>query len=114
MTDLGDSERISAVLAELAATVDARAGGDADASYTARLLAAGPRKCAQKLVEESGELAIALVSEGEAESAGEAADLLYHLLVALRSRGISLDDVAGVLASRQGLSGLDEKARRQD
>lgn len=114
MAELGKSEAISAVLAHLAETIDTRAGADPDTSYTAKLLAKGERKCAQKLVEEAGELAIALVSEGEDEAASEAADLLYHLLVALRSRGISLDSVAGKLAERQGVSGLAEKASRKD
>lgn len=114
MADLGRTDAISSVLMHLAETIDARAGVDPDTSYTAKLLAKGERKCAQKLVEEAGELAIALVSEGEAEAAGEAADLLYHLLVGLRSRGISLDAVAEKLSERQGISGLAEKAARKD
>ena len=113
MAELGKTEAISTVLAQLAETIDARAGSDPDTSYTAKLLAKGERKCAQKLVEEAGELAIALVSEGEDEVASEAADLLYHLLVALRSRGISLDSVARKLAERQSVSGLAEKATRK-
>jgi len=113
MAELGKTDAISAILARLAETIDARAGADPDTSYTAKLLAKGERKCAQKLVEEAGELAIALVSEGEDEAASEAADLLYHLLVGLRSRGISLDRVAEKLADRQGMSGLAEKAARK-
>jgi phosphoribosyl-ATP pyrophosphohydrolase len=114
MADLGKTDAISTVLAQLAETIDARAGADPGTSYTAKLLAKGERKCAQKLVEEAGELAIALASEGEDEAASEAADLLYHLLVALRSRGISLDTVAEKLSARQGVSGLAEIASRKD
>lgn len=114
MAELGKTDAISAALAHMAETIDARAGAEPDTSYTAKLLAKGERKCAQKLVEEAGELAIALVSEGEEEVAGEAADLLYHLLVGLRSRGIGLEAVAGKLAARQGVSGLAEKASRKE
>lgn len=104
----------AATLEQLAATIDARAGSDPDQSYTARLLAAGELKCAKKLGEEATELALALVAEDDGSVAGEAADLLYHLLVALRSRGVPLDDVAAALAARQGQSGLAEKAGRSE
>ncbi len=109
---LGDARQLAAVLHELAATIDARAGGDAATSYTAQLLAKGAGACAKKLGEEGVEAALAVSSQGEAEVAAEAGDVLYHLLVALRSRGVTLDDVAAVLANRQGLSGLAEKASR--
>jgi phosphoribosyl-ATP pyrophosphohydrolase len=109
---LGDVARLADVLRELAATIDARAGGDASASYTAQLLAKGATACAKKLGEEGVEAALAVASQGETEVASEAGDVLYHLLVALRARGVSLDDVATVLAKRQGVSGLAEKASR--
>lgn len=101
------------MLAGLAETVSARAeAGESDASYTASLLAKGPSKIAKKLIEEAGELGLALAGETEREVANEAADVLYHMLVGLQARGVSLDDVARVLAARQGLSGLEEKAGR--
>jgi phosphoribosyl-ATP pyrophosphohydrolase len=109
---LGDSGQLANVLHELAATIDARASGDSATSYTAQLLTKGATACAKKLGEEGVEAALAVSSQGEAEVAAEAGDVLYHLLVALRSRGVTLDAVAAVLAKRQGLSGLAEKASR--
>ena len=103
------------VLEALAATISVRAdAGDAGASYTASLLAKGPNKIAKKLIEEAGELGLALAGEGDADVTGEAADLLYHMLVGLEARGISLGAVAQVLAEREGLSGLEEKASRSE
>lgn len=114
MTDLASPARLIAALAHLAETIDARAaGGDAGRSWTAKLLAKGPEACAAKVAEEGGELAEAVRRESGARVASEAADVLYHVLVALRSRGVSLDDVAASLESRQGTSGLDEKAARK-
>ncbi len=110
---LGSASALGDVLAHLAETIDARAGADPSASYTAKLLAAGPLECGKKIVEEAGELALAITAQGEAEGAAEAADLLYHALVGLRSRGVSLDAVAEALAGRQGISGLAEKAGRE-
>lgn len=110
---LGSPADLFQALDHLAQTVDARAtAGDAGMSYTAKLLAKGPPKCAKKLGEEAVELALALVSEGEDAVASEAADVLYHLMVALRSRGVSLDEVGSALAERQGMSGFEEKASR--
>lgn len=88
-------------LARLEQVVAARAAqGDAEASYTARLLARGPVRCAQKLGEEGVETALAVAAGTPEEVASEAADLLYHLLVALRSRGVALADVLDVLGQR--------------
>lgn len=110
---LGEGEQLFAALAELARTIDVRAASASqDTSYTAKLLAAGPNTCAKKLGEEAVETALALVSEGEEAVASEAADLLYHLFVALRARGVALSHLGEALARRQGQSGLDEKASR--
>lgn len=112
---LGDGTTLGAVLTGLATVIDERAlSGDTSGSYTAKLLAEAPHKPAKKLGEEAVELALALVSEDNASVKEEAADVLYHFLVALRGRDISLGDVADVLAKRQGLSGLVEKANRPD
>lgn len=100
------------VLLQLSATIKARRQASADSSYTRQLLDAGPQKCAKKLGEEAVETALAAVAEGDAALAGEAADLIYHLLVLLESRNVSLGDVLAILESRQGLSGLAEKASR--
>ncbi|MEQ9505666.1 MAG: phosphoribosyl-ATP diphosphatase [Hyphomonas sp.] len=113
MTDLASPARLSAALAHLAGTIDARAAeGDAGKSWTAKLLAKGPQACAEKVAEEGGELADAVRGESDERVASEAADVLYHVFVALRSRGVSLDDVAAALEARQGTSGIDEKAGR--
>tara|TARA_R100000365_G_C2745582_1_gene74490 strand:- start:560 stop:919 length:360 start_codon:yes stop_codon:yes gene_type:complete len=113
MTDLGSSDRLAAALAHLGTTIDARAKeGDASTSWTAKLLAKGPDACAEKVHEEGQELAEAVMKESDDRVASEAADVLYHAFVALRARGVSLDDVAAALEKRQGISGIDEKAGR--
>ena len=109
---LGDMTPLGAVLQRLAATIDVRAESGADKSYTAQLLAKGPDKIAAKIIEEGGELAEALLNESDTAVASEAADVLYHILVGLRARGIRLEDVANILAAREGTSGLEEKASR--
>jgi phosphoribosyl-ATP pyrophosphohydrolase/phosphoribosyl-AMP cyclohydrolase len=69
-------------------------------SYTAKLLAEGPRRIAQKVGEEGLELALAAVAQGDAEIVGEAADLLFHVLVLLQSKHLSLEQVAAELEAR--------------
>lgn len=95
----------------VAARADERAGGGKP-SYTRALLEKGVAKCAQKLGEEAVETVIAAVSGDEKELVGEAADLLYHLLVVLRARGVPLAAVHAELARRTGQGGLEEKASR--
>ena len=92
-------------LGALERVIAGRDGCDAEASYTARLLARPVHKVAQKVGEEGVEVALAAVSEGDAELAGEAADLLYHLLVVLRKRGVELEEVMEVLRGRHGDGG---------
>jgi phosphoribosyl-ATP pyrophosphohydrolase len=104
--------RLSAVLERLAATIEARKGGDPAASYTARLLA-DPALAAKKLGEEAVETVIAAVAQGPDALASESADLLYHWLVLLAASEVSLDAVADKLAAREGVSGLAEKAARE-
>ncbi|WP_084396288.1 phosphoribosyl-ATP diphosphatase [Henriciella aquimarina] len=111
--DLGSADRLNALLGTLAETVDERAGGDPEKSYTAKLLRAGPVRCGKKIAEEGAELALAIAAESRKEAASEAADLLFHMLVGLRAKGVSLDMVADALAERRGVSGLAEKASRQ-
>lgn len=96
----------------LSATIRERRTSTAEKSYTRQLLDAGTPKCAKKLGEEATEVVIAALSEDDAAFHGEAADLLYHLLVLLESRDTNLDPVLAVLAERHGISGLDEKASR--
>lgn len=109
---LGTTNRLTSALSHLASTIDSRAGGDPNASWTAKLLAKGPKACADKVHEEGIELADAVIGESDDRVASEAADVLYHALVALRARGVTLDDVAAALEARQGTSGIDEKASR--
>ena len=87
-------------LARLEQTIAARADADPAESWTAKLLAAGPKRIAQKVGEEGVETALAGAAGDEAELASEAADLVYHLLVLLKARGLSLQDVLDVLESR--------------
>ncbi|KAB2944118.1 MAG: phosphoribosyl-ATP diphosphatase [Hyphomicrobium sp.] len=100
------------VLLQLAATISARRAAAPDSSYTRQLLDAGPARCAKKLGEEAIETVIAGTGESDEQLKAEAADLLYHLLVLLESRGVSIADVLAVLDKRQGTSGLKEKAER--
>src|SRR6266550_7213788 len=89
-----------------------RAVASADVSYTRKLLDRGITHCAKKLGEEAIETALAAVGEDRERLAEEAADLIYHLLVVLNARGITLAEVEAVLAERTRQSGLDEKASR--
>lgn len=99
-------------LARLAATIAARRTGDPDASYVARLNAKGTAKIAQKLGEEAVEAVIAAMAQDRAGLVGEAADVLFHLLVLLDRQGIALEEVLAELDRREGTSGLEEKASR--
>lgn len=103
---------MSDVLLQLAATISARRQAPADGSYTRQLLDAGPARCAKKFGEEAVETVIAATAESDEALASEAADLLFHLLVLLESRGVGLDAVLAVLDKRSGTSGLKEKAER--
>ena len=104
---------MSFTLEDLDARIAARAGASPDESYTARLLARGVEKCAQKLGEEAVEAAIAAATLNSAELTKEAADVLYHLLVVLRASGVSLAAVMTEVEARTAQSGLAEKASRK-
>lgn len=98
-------------IAALYETILARKTADPTDSYSAQLLADLPR-AARKLGEEASETMVAALSGTDEELAGEAGDLLYHLLLVLVARGVTLDQLTDVLAARAGTSGLDEKASR--
>lgn len=98
---------------DLAATIDARAASGGDTSYTRKLLDKGPDHCAKKLGEEAVETVIAAIENNRDHLIAESADLVFHLLVLLKSRGISLADVEDALAQRTQMSGLEEKAARK-
>ena len=97
----GEAEASGPVwLGQLERVIQSRGAAPAGESYTARLLAAGLPRIAQKVGEEGVETALAAVTQDEAALAGEAADLLYHLMVLLHARGLSLDDAVRVLRDR--------------
>jgi phosphoribosyl-ATP pyrophosphohydrolase len=89
-----------------------RAAASADVSYTRKLLDRGVEHCAKKLGEEAVETVIAAVHEDRDRLIAESADLIYHLLVVLQARGITLAEVEATLAERTAKSGLEEKASR--
>jgi phosphoribosyl-ATP pyrophosphohydrolase len=100
-------------LHDLEKRVQTRARESAEVSYTRKLLDRGVAQCAKKLGEEAVEAVIAAISEDKDRVIGEAADVLYHLLVVLHARGIALDEVEAELGTRTRQSGLDEKASRK-
>jgi len=103
---------LSDTLARLEAAIRQRRGASPEESYVAKLHARGLAKIAQKLGEEATEAVIAALAEDEAELVGEAADLLFHLLVLLDAKGVTLARVLAELDRREGTSGLAEKAAR--
>ncbi len=99
-------------LDDLATIVDRRAAADAESSYTRVMLDKGIVHCAKKFGEEATEAVIAAVAQDDSALRAEAADVLYHLLVLLKARGLPLSDVLAELSRRTAQSGLDEKASR--
>ena len=100
-------------LHDLEKRLRARAQAPAHASYTRKLLDQGVAECAKKLGEEAIETVIAAVGKDRGRLIAETADLIYHLLVVLAARGITLSEVEGELAARTRQSGLQEKASRK-
>jgi phosphoribosyl-ATP pyrophosphohydrolase len=111
---MGEKDRAGAMftLDELAHTIDQRAGTSAETSYTRSLIDKGAAHCARKFGEEAIEFAIAAAAQDESAVRAEAADVLYHLLVVLRVRGVELSSVMGELGERSKQSGHQEKASR--
>lgn len=99
-------------LDDLNQRIAARASASADESYTAKLLRDGIDRCARKFGEEAVELIVAAVSRDKDGLTGEAADVLYHLLVLLKSADVPLDQVMAELERRTAQTGLEEKASR--
>jgi phosphoribosyl-ATP pyrophosphohydrolase len=102
----------AAFLDRLESTLKARREADPAASYVASLHAKGLATIARKVGEEAVETVVAALDGGQAELAGEAADLVFHLLVLLDARGLALADVLAELERREGVSGHAEKALR--
>jgi phosphoribosyl-ATP pyrophosphohydrolase len=99
-------------LADLEIRVRERAKASATESYTRALIDKGVAYCAKKMGEEAFETALAAVQDDKSRVVAESADLLYHLLVLLEARGVTLDEVEAELARRTVQSGHDEKASR--
>lgn len=99
-------------LDDLAKTIASRAEVSGEKSYTRSLLDKGPRGAAKKFGEEALEFVIAAVGQSDEALRAEAADVLYHLLVVLKAREITLGEVLGELERRTTRSGHEEKASR--
>lgn len=100
------------LLLRLEAELEARKSAGAEKSYTRSLYDGGPARIGAKIREEADEVARAIEGEDDGRVAAEAADLLYHVMVGLRARGVPVRDVLAVLDARMGTSGHEEKARR--
>lgn len=101
------------LLARLEEVLEARKASHAKASYVKSLYEGGPAKIGEKLLEEAGELARAVAGEDDERVSAEAADVVFHVMVALRSRGVAFESVLRELDRRAGTSGHDEKRARQ-
>jgi phosphoribosyl-ATP pyrophosphohydrolase len=101
-------------LSRLAATIAQRRTADPATSWVAKLHARGVPVIARKLGEEATETIVAALSGSREELTGEAADLLFHLLVLLDAKGIALEEVLAELERREGTSGIAEKASRSE
>ncbi|HEY8612453.1 MAG TPA: phosphoribosyl-ATP diphosphatase [Roseomonas sp.] len=111
----GQGKPVAEVLDRLWATVeDRRVSGSAETSHSARLLARGTAKVAQKLGEEAVEAVIEAMAGNRHALIGESADLLYHLIVVWVDAGIRPEDVWAELVRREGICGIAEKAARQN
>jgi phosphoribosyl-ATP pyrophosphohydrolase len=113
MLEVPMNSRTTFTIRDLEARIDERASASAEISYTRKLLDKGVAQCAKKLGEEAVETVIAAVGDDRQHLVAEAADLVYHLLVVLKARGIAFEEVEEVLGSRTAQSGLDEKASRK-
>ena len=105
---------MSDTLARLEATIAERRKADPSTSYVAKLNAKGVPKIAQKVGEEATETVIAALSDNRPELVGEAADLIFHLLVLLGAKDVPLAEVLAELDRREGVSGIAEKAARKN
>jgi phosphoribosyl-ATP pyrophosphohydrolase/phosphoribosyl-AMP cyclohydrolase len=110
--NLVEADSAAPTLLRLERTLQERKASDAGKSYTKSLLDAGPTKIDAKVREEAAELGQALIGESDERVASEAGDVIYHLLVGLVLREVSLRDLFSELSKRFGTSGHDEKASR--
>ena len=111
---MGNDKHIGDILERLSQVIEARKGGDADASYVSRLLARGEDAILKKIGEEATETVMAAKDGDRLRIVGETADLWFHCLVMLAHYGLKPSDVLMELRRREGISGIDEKAARKD
>lgn len=111
---MGSDKSGAEILERLADVIDTRRGADPDSSYVARLLARGEDAVLKKIGEEATELVMAGKDRERLRIVEEMADLWFHCLVALAHYGLRPSDVLFELRRREGISGIDEKAARQD
>ncbi len=104
---------MTTILDTLTATIRTRKSAEPQHSYVASCFTKGRSKMAQKVGEEGVELALALTADDPEEITKEAADLVFHMLIALEDAGLSIDDVFQELQRREGVSGIDEKRQRE-
>ena len=109
-----DTSKVYGVIDTLYHTIQERKNSDSSKSYTAKLLQGKQNSLLKKIVEEAGEFTFAIKDNDTDEIIYEAADLMYHSLVALASKDISVHRVKQELARRFGLSGIEEKNSRKD
>ena len=102
------------ILLALQDVLESRKGADPSSSYVAKLYNSGLDSILKKIGEEATEVVMAAKDQEPAHITNEVADLLFHLMVLLSHQGLSIEDVNAVLASRFGLSGIDEKAARKN
>ncbi len=100
------------ILERLDITIQKKITESPNKSHTAKLFKKGTEKCAEKFGEEAIELIVASVKKKKRDIVGEAADTLYHMCVLLRSKNISINEVLSELVSREGISGIEEKRKR--
>ena len=101
------------VLQRLTETLEARKGANPDSSYVAKLYGKGLDAILKKIGEEATETVMA-AKDGQSEKIiYEVADLWFHTLVLLVHKGLTAEDVLNELARREGMSGIDEKAKRK-
>jgi phosphoribosyl-ATP pyrophosphohydrolase len=101
------------ILEKLYTTIEARKGADKSVSYVAKLFHKGTNKIAQKVGEEAVETVIAALAEDKTALINEASDLVFHLLILLADKGVTVQEIVSELDRRMGISGLDEKALRK-
>ena len=106
-------QSVGTVLGQLEDIIASRKTSNTDRSHTSKLFAGGVAKIGSKVTEEAAELVEAAANESDERVVSEAADLLYHTIVLLAHRDLTLSQVETTLAGRFGVSGLEEKASRK-